>query len=397
MKILHFVLDEKFIDGVIDVIELVDSDNVDHTFVMVNQTPQSSFSFIKKHSDIITQLRHNEILSFINNYSFDVIFLHSLYACPLEIIPQISSNLKICWVAWGYDIYADDGSKLIRLKLFHHKTKQFIIKEKKIRKKEQEKHLSFITKCKNKTKIFIKKILFYPTKEDKIRHVYEKAVERIDFFSGILGVEYSMAIQNPHFHAKQIQFIYSSTRNSVASDFTISGRNILIGNSNAYTNNHLDILKFLTSIDLKERNVYLPLSYGGGSPNYVQAIKASYQKELGDSCRFLDNFMEYEDYKKILESCGIAIFYIERQQAMGNIGMLLRSGCKVFLSETSIIYHHFKRIGAHVFSIQHDLNDTEIAKPLSSQEMEENKRLLSLTLESKLDIYRELYKTLNNN
>ena len=48
MKILHFVLDEKFIDGVIDVIELMDSENVYHTFAIVNQAPQSSFSFIKK-------------------------------------------------------------------------------------------------------------------------------------------------------------------------------------------------------------------------------------------------------------------------------------------------------------------------------------------------------------
>ena len=46
----------------------------------------------------------------------------------------------------------------------------------------------------------------------------------------------------------------------------------LIGNSGDPTNNHLDVFDFLKKHDIGNRNIYVPLSYGG-SKRYREVVK----------------------------------------------------------------------------------------------------------------------------
>ena len=71
------------------------------------------------------------------------------------------------------------------------------------------------------------------------------------------------------------------------------------------------------------------------------------------------------------------IFAHERQQAMGNIYTALKMGCKVYLSETNKVFSYYKNLGVAVFSIQKDLNQENINKPLTDEQIMNNKKILS--------------------
>ena len=87
----------------------------------------------------------------------------------------------------------------------------------------------------------------------------------------------------------------------------------------------------------------------------------------------LDTFLPYEEYCKIISSCGNVVMFHERQQAMGNIRQALWYGCKVFLSISGLPYRYYNNLGLQVFSVQHDLNANRIDAPLLPVEVEQNR------------------------
>ena len=90
------------------------------------------------------------------------------------------------------------------------------------------------------------------------------------------------------------------------------GDNILIGNSAAETNNHLEILQYLKKLNIGDRKIIVPLSYGGWKVQ-KQIIMESYEKEFHNQFVPILNFMPFADYKHIIGSCSIAIFGHERE------------------------------------------------------------------------------------
>ena len=77
-----------------------------------------------------------------------------------------------------------------------------------------------------------------------------------------------------------------------------------------------------------------------------------------------------------MNSISIAIYNIERQSAIGNIKMNLWNGAKVFLPEKSMNLKYFKELGVHVFSIEKDLNQQNLDKVLTWEQIIENRRIL---------------------
>ena len=84
-------------------------------------------------------------------------------------------------------------------------------------------------------------------------------------------------------------------------------------------------------------------------------LNASSPKLFNTTFVPLIHYMAFDEYQKILNTCSVAIFATERQQAVGNILIMIWLGKKVFLSDTSILYKYFIGIGLKVFSIQKDL------------------------------------------
>ena len=346
IHIANIVLDEKFVDDIITLHSLTNDVCVHHYFLM-EENFSGKFKYIDKNRDEIIVLDSFQFIKRMSGAEYSAVFLHSLYALPLLKILQIPSNIKVFWFAWGYDIYGEN--KLIPINLYGHKTNAFLYSTYKLNRFK-------------KVREYLHQFLFFCRHGFLLEKLYMRAVQRIDYFSGVLPVEFQMAKRNPYFRAEEIMYSYG---NSASFNCKISngGTNWLIGNSADPSNNHLDLFDFLKLLDIKGRKIYVPLSYGGNQ-KYIEEVIRVGESLWGEDFVPLTQFVPKEEYLKIVDSCGFACFFHERQQAIGNIEMALRNGCKVFLSNTSVAYKHYKQIGVGIYTVQEDLKENNI-QPLS--------------------------------
>lgn len=359
LKILHCVLDEKFIDSMIEVMDLFRTRS-EHNFVCLSQV-ENPFNYIKQESRV-KRIKNEDFLKFLNSGGFDVVFIHSLFSLHPKLITEIPRTIKVVWLAWGYDIYEPIfyNRSLIHVsqlyRPFTHLTKD----------------VGYLANLKAVLFDIISRIRSFSLRD---------AWGRIDYFSGVIPSEYDMIVNDPRnsfFRAQKIEWNYFSLNspcdeNLINSPY-VDGNNIQIGNSGDPTNNHLDIMKILRKYSLKGKNIYVPMSYGG-SRTYL-AIVRKYGKYLWKRNFIpLVDFLPKEQYYKILGSSRYALFYHERQQAMGNIYTALWNGCMVFVSETSPVYKHLQKLGFLFFTIQHDLKRIENGDKLSDEEIRCNRRI----------------------
>lgn len=110
--------------------------------------------------------------------------------------------------------------------------------------------------------------------------------------------------------------------------------NIQVGNSATESNNHIDILNKLSKFSNEDVKIYIPLSYGDKS--YAQKVEAYGKKIFGEKCEPMLDFMSKDDYNRFLENIDVAIFGMQRQQALGNIQILIENGTKMFFYKDSI-------------------------------------------------------------
>lgn len=368
LKIANIIKDDKFIDILFDSLALL-NDKWENDYLLVRDNKPSTYKYIKN-ADRIIFVPKDAILDYLDDNNYDAVFLHSLPSFPIEIIPNINKKIKVFWFAWGWDIYQLPKEKpFIPIKLIKNETQ-----------KELDKFKPIIPSTKKSLKDYLRalKYLFFDSPSTKKIKKYYNAIKRIDYFSGVLEYEYDLMNSVPGFRAKQVSFKYASlqTLENQKQPSLYTGHNILIGNSAASTNNHLDIIPFLKKLNFGERKIIVPLSYSN-TKGYIEDISNAYTKEFGKNTVVLKEFMPPQEYMEVLLSCSIAIFFMERQQAVGNIGLALRNGCKVFLSETNPVYSYYKDLGLKIFSVQRDLTQTVIDSPLSYEDIENNRAILS--------------------
>ncbi|MGN8226789.1 TDP-N-acetylfucosamine:lipid II N-acetylfucosaminyltransferase [Gracilimonas sp. BCB1] len=113
---------------------------------------------------------------------------------------------------------------------------------------------------------------------------------------------------------------------------------IVVGNSGDISNNHKKILELLSKKkDIQEYELLLPVAYSF-KPSYKRELMDKIE-ELGlqDNTRFLEDFINPEEYFGIINRCEMLILAHERQQAVGNILMALYCGKSVFLKEEIVL------------------------------------------------------------
>lgn len=367
VKIANIVLDDKFIDSLFGSMALL-NDKWENDYLLVRNKKPETYKYIKN-SDRIIFVPKDAILDYLVDQKYDAVFLHSLPSLPIELIPKIDKKIKVFWFSWGWDIYQLPKDKpLIPIKLIKAETQ-----------KELDKLKPNIPSKKKTLKDYLRplKYLFVDSPSTKEIKNYYEAIKRIDFFSGILEFEYDLMKSVKGFKAKRVRFKYASLHNLENSGVAElhNGHNILIGNSAASTNNHLDIIPYINKVNLGERKIILPLSYGN-TKKYIEDIANAYHQEFGENVIVLKDFMPSQEYSKIISSCSIAIFFMERQQAMGNINMALLNGCKVFLSETNPVYSFYKGLGIKLYSIQNNLTQEEFESPMLEEDVEKNREIL---------------------
>ncbi len=119
---------------------------------------------------------------------------------------------------------------------------------------------------------------------------------------------------------------------------------VVVGNSATPTNGHEEIFAYLSRFRDTGMEVYVPLSYG--DPAYKQTVLAWGRDYLGDAFRPMEDFMEKETYFTHLAGCDIGIFNHNRQQAMGNITVMVSFGKKVYLRTDTPMWDRFRQGGA---------------------------------------------------
>lgn len=383
-KILHCVLDEKFIDPLMGV--LVNCENqCSHEYACVTRTKKDRYLFIKN-SEKVDNVLEEEFLSYIERKSYNAVIVHGLSALTPKLIANIPQPTKVGWVAWGYDIYQPifGHNSLIPVSHIYHK----------------------------KTRIYRLHNLFFLLRNELHRCViryrnsnsFEDAIERFDYFSGIIPEEYQLIKdnkKNTFFKAKAALFSYADLTQPIKIDNLYqpfsTGNNILVGNSADDTNNHFDIIHLLSRFNLEGKKIIFPLSYAG-KETYVMAVVSYGKKKLGDSFVPIKEYMKYAQYLELINSAGYSIYYIERQQALGNIVLSIWNGNMVFLSETSVMYPYFKNRGYYIFSIQHDLFRIEKNEFLTEEQKRKNRELLLdfCSLEAIIKRDEEYFNTILN-
>lgn len=356
MNFLHCLTDDKFIDDIIDVFEHIKG-NHHATYTIVSSNSTKIYTLIKRNQNKIIHIDPENFIDYVVEHKINVVILHSFGVIPYNVTRIIPQNIKVVWKAWGADLYRtpSDFTPLVYIPLYHTYTQREILKD--IPSNWQR----------IKSQIYY----FFHKKE------YQEAISRVDFFSGVLPEEYDLINQKKHFYfkAKKIYYPYFSLNLKNNKDnFIDLGENIVLGNSAAFPNNHIDILNILRNIKTKNKHIIIPFSYQRNE-KYVRAVKKYAKKYFGDKVVFLESFIPLPKYQKILESCNYAIYGNEQQAAIGNISDSIYCGRKVFLSRTSLVYKHYKALGYKVFTIQNDMTATSLSQPLSIQEKTMNREL----------------------
>lgn len=123
--------------------------------------------------------------------------------------------------------------------------------------------------------------------------------------------------------------------------------NVLVGNSATASNFHEEVFERLKQYKTEWMKVYVPLSYG--NTGYRETVVDKGFTMFGDSFSPLLDFMDSKDYIKFLTGMDVAIFYCDRQQAMGTINLLLGLGKKVYLRRGTSMWNAYVEQGFTIF------------------------------------------------
>ena len=121
---------------------------------------------------------------------------------------------------------------------------------------------------------------------------------------------------------------------------------IVIGNSATESNQHLAVFEKMKRLDVSNVKIYCPLSYGDSK--YRDKVIKKGKEQFGNQFYAITEYMTYEEYVRFLNSCDVGIYDNNRQQALGNISLMLNLGKKVYVSES--IRKYYEQFGYKLYS-----------------------------------------------
>jgi hypothetical protein len=330
MKIIHIGPDDQFIQFIADVFEEV-APGVNH--YLITELLSKELRHLTLQTDDFTVIGSGKkgLLSIPKHVkSCDMIIVHGMGIHGIVAFLASPRKTLRVWSGWGFDYYGNNIDS--KMGLLSQSTKNLISEKKSDRVK-----ISFLK--------FIKRALF--------KQAVMIATKKTDYFSAPIPTDFSIFKRRfDTFRGEYSQLNYGSVSDTFSHGYLEQdGINILVGNSAAPTNNHIDIFKLLSKCNLGSRKVIVPLSYG--DPNYRERILICGRELLGDSFFPLINYMPLEKYNNIIASCNVVIMNHYRQQALGNICTALYQGLHVYLNIKSPAYSFFNKIGAVMHDIQH--------------------------------------------
>lgn len=178
--------------------------------------------------------------------------------------------------------------------------------------------------------------------------VRQTVARRTDFFSAPAPPDLDVFTRAfPGFRGEYRQLNYGDIVSMCrAGDAVARGNDILVGNSAAWTNNHLETFRRLADTDLGSRRVVVPLTYGDNA--YRDGVVRGGERLLGEHFFPIVEHLPIEEYLDIVAGCGVAVFLHRRQQGLGNIVAAVQQGTHVYLDRRNPLYAWLRELGLDI-------------------------------------------------
>ena len=364
--IYHLVVDEKFIDMALREFEAV-AQGLNQAIILGEPR---ELKYVKNTDVVFMSLA--ELKWAVSSEDCEAVIFHTLHDWSLPVLAAVPEGKPTVWLGWGIDYYGrllsaayPDGLLLPRTAAL---TGRFWIERlsfKQLPRKVVNRLRSLVGK------IFGRSMTFSPN-----------SLQRLDYFIPIIEPEYTLARSlNPWFRAEYVCWNYGTVEDDMSNGVSTAsqGRDILVGNSASFENNHLELFELLAgSFDLEGRKLVTPLSYG--NPWYAEKVIAEGHRLFGDQFVPLTDFLPKEQYIEILDSCGHVFMNHLRQQALGNICIMMLKGAKIYLNPINPLYAWLTDKGAFIESINGSNQDSpgklQVLHPLSDTQRQANRQVI---------------------
>ena len=259
VKILHLIVDDKFFDFVFRAFQEVEG--VENRYVALVGAHVQHFKHISGiplwrvvGAEYADSPRVTEDMDWC-----DVLIVHYWHTAAANVVAKASDSVIVVWSGWGGDYY--DLLPGGEAKLYGEKTKELLQRMRDTRKTLnilKEEILNNLRRIKGRLKSALSKSKSQVVTDRKFM------LKRVDYFSAPIPDDYELLREalGHQFRAEYVQLNYGSVEKTFMSGGSdVFGSDILLGNSATATNNHLEIFNMLSSIDLGDRKVVVPLSY----------------------------------------------------------------------------------------------------------------------------------------
>lgn len=313
-------------------------------FYVVNYKKKLQFLDGIPNVNVISGTNQNiiwDIRKIVHDEECTNIFIHylsNIYLFPLFFKKK---KQKTYWMTWGGDYYS-----YINFPLFDKETAKIVsINEK-------------------------KRII------DKLLNIFRNYVikHKVDYVS-ISPYEYDILTSYYKIQPKRINFKYPNPVTlKIEKEYKeLSSKKekiILVGNSGAAENNHIDAFLKLSKLTGSFKLI-VPLSYAY-EENYREKVISMGRTLFGDKFIPLLDYMTPEHYYEILLTVDVAVMNHFRQQAAGNMRTLIELGKKIYINETNPLYHTFIQNNVYLSPMPKDYFDESIFIEYSEAEKKQN-------------------------
>ncbi len=348
--ILHLVNDEKVIDNTVT------------SFETALPGQNIFLCFLKGHPKHVSKggniffIENGKVPDSVSLLNVKAIIIHYLSYDKITFIEKDNAfaNIPIYWIMWGGDFY----NRLLYSRgfplyyKFHWPGLKYLVKH-------IFNRLGIFSRTDRFINRFIKERISYclTTKEEfALCMKYMGSI-----FKNIKCID--------NFFYYPIDMILGSNADKAA-----KGRIVLVGNSCSFTNNHLYVLKYIKHLDLTNKEIVMPLNYGGHEKYKQRIVKRGY-RYFGSNFHPLLSFMPLDQYNRIMLKSEVCIYGSWRQEANGNIIIALYLGAKVFMSRKSPLFLYYTNMGLLLFPLE-SITQEKVDTPLSEKEKLHNRLIL---------------------
>ncbi|WP_246149896.1 TDP-N-acetylfucosamine:lipid II N-acetylfucosaminyltransferase [Arenimonas fontis] len=332
-RFLHVVPDDKFIDLAIESFEQV----APGAHAYVHLACPTSFRYLRSGQVMRLGLRQALSADFLAGLErYTAVFIHYLDDRARLLVNACTRKVNLVWIGWGGDYYHLAGE---RCQLLLPETRKLVEATSPTVSEEERRELARSVpeepperdESGAELRVRVRRLAIGPGGRDEIG-----LLNRFRLFGPVLRQDYELVrTANPGFLPAYVRWNYPLGPAVEEDDQLASGQSILVGNSAAPTNNHLETFRELANSWGGSRRIICPLSYGADA--YADAVEEEGRRLFGDRFIALRSFLPFHEYMAIIRQCSAVVMGHFRQQGFGNILHMLKLGATVYLREQNPI------------------------------------------------------------